>query len=136
MPSLFRISLICNFFFLTSTNVSIIVINGRHTFHPPVRGKKENRETPALTKHLSLGFLFNFYIPIISDLLEKVKPMTTSPKPDAISILASLAEASNRPPNKPPETDETKPRPWEAPQLASDRLASDPDGDLDEILFG
>lgn len=62
--------------------------------------------------------------------------MPTSPKPDALSILASLAKASNRPPGKPPETDETKPRPWQSPNLASDRLASDPDGDLDEIPFG
>jgi hypothetical protein len=46
--------------------------------------------------------------------------MPTSPKPDAISILASLAEASNRPPNKPPETDETKPRPWQAPPLVAE----------------
>lgn len=55
--------------------------------------------------------------------------MTTSPKPDALSILASLAEASNRPPNRPPETDETKPAPWQAPQLVAQ---SD---DLDEIPY-
>ena len=61
--------------------------------------------------------------------------MATSKTPDTLTAIASLSQASNLLPTKPPETDETKPRPWEAPNLASDRRASDPDGDLDEIPF-
>ena len=57
--------------------------------------------------------------------------MATSKTPDTLTAIASLSQATNLP----PKTDETKPRPWEAPNLASDRRASDPDGDLDEIPF-
>ena len=53
--------------------------------------------------------------------------MTKSSKPDAIAAIGSVVKTS-LPPGKPPETDETKPDPWKAPQLVA---ASDKD--LDEI---
>ena len=40
--------------------------------------------------------------------------MATSKTPDTLTAIASLSQATNLP----PKTDETKPRPWEAPQLS------------------
>jgi hypothetical protein len=55
--------------------------------------------------------------------------MTTSSNPDTLTAIASVVKTS-LPPGKPPETDETKPAPWQASQLVAQ---SD---DLDEIPFG
>lgn len=54
--------------------------------------------------------------------------MANSKTPDTLTAIASLSQASNLPPSKPPETDGTKPGPWQAPQLVA---ASDED--FDEI---
>ena len=41
--------------------------------------------------------------------------MTKSSKPDTLTAIASLSQATNLP----PKTDKTKPRPWEAPSLVA-----------------